>query len=113
MDIDISPRVEIGEGLYVHNRGIIFTDRARTGKNLTLIGPLTFGTKGVGLYDDSRGPILGNNVTVYAGARLVGPIKIGTNVYIGANAVVVNDVDSNCIIGGIPARVLKKIKSRT
>lgn len=113
LDIDISPRVKIGEGLYAHNRGIIFTDQVQTGKNLTLIGPLTFGTKGVGLYDDARGPILGNNVTVYAGARLIGPVKIGNNVFVGANAVVVDDVDSHCIVGGIPAKVLKRIKDKS
>lgn len=113
LDIDISPRVQIGKGMYVHNRGIIFTDQVRAGKNLTLIGPLTFGTRGVGLYDDARGPILGNNVTVYAGARLIGPIKIGNNVFVGANAVVIDDFGANCIVGGIPAKILKKLNNST
>lgn len=110
MAIDISPRVKIGKGLYVHNRGIIFTDMVTTGDNLTLIGPLTCGTKGIGLSDDPRGPTVGNNVTVYAGARLIGPVKIGDNVYIGANAVVINDIQSNAIVGGVPAKILKKLK---
>jgi serine O-acetyltransferase len=110
LDIDISPRVDIGEGLYVHNRGIIFTDQVVAGKNLTLIGPLTLGTRGVGLYEDARGPTLGNNITVYAGARIVGPVKLGDNVYIGANAVVVKDIAANCIVGGVPAKILKKIR---
>lgn len=109
--IDISPRVTLGKGLYVHNRGIVFTDQVTAGNNLTLIGPLTFGTKGVGLSDDPRGPVVGNYVTVYTGARVVGPVNVGNNVYIGANAVVVNDIQSNCIVGGVPAKILKRLKS--
>jgi serine O-acetyltransferase len=107
--IDISPRVKLGKGLYVHNRGIIFTDQVIAGDNLTLIGPITFGTKGVGLSNDVMGPTAGDNVTVYTGARVIGPVKIGNNVFIGANAVIIKDIPSNCVVGGVPAKILKKI----
>jgi serine acetyltransferase len=109
LDIDISPKVKIGKGLYIHNRGIVFTDRVTIGDNLTLIGPLTLGAKGLEISDDLFGPTLGNKVTVFAGARLIGSIHVGNNVYIGANAVVVKNCPSNCVMGGIPAKILRRI----
>ncbi|HET7098880.1 MAG TPA: hypothetical protein VFI61_01445 [Patescibacteria group bacterium] len=108
-DIDISPRVKIGSGLYIHNKGIIFTDLVVAGKNLTLIAPLTLGVKGWG-YDLSYAPTLGNNVVVYTGARIIGKVKIGNNVSIGANAVVIKNIPNNCIVGGIPAKILRRLK---
>ena len=41
---------------------------------------------------------------VGCGAKILGPIKIGNNVKIGANAVVLKNVESNCTIVGIPTR---------
>lgn len=52
-------------------------------------------------------PVIGNNVYIATGAKILGNITIGDNVIIGANAVVIQDVPSNCSVGGVPARVLK------
>lgn len=52
-------------------------------------------------------PVIGNNVYIATGAKILGDIKIADNVIIGANAVVINDVPSNCSVGGVPARILK------
>lgn len=51
---------------------------------------------------------IGNNVKVHAGAKVIGGITIGDNVVIGANAVVVKDVPSNCTVVGIPAYIIRK-----
>ena len=51
----------------------------------------------------------GDNVTVYAGAKILGDVRVGNNVIVAANAVVVKDVEDNCIVGGIPAKVIKRI----
>ncbi len=40
--------------------------------------------------------------------KYFGPIKIGNNVRIGANAVVLQSVEDNQTIVGIPAKVTKK-----
>lgn len=48
---------------------------------------------------------------VGCGAKILGPIKIGNNVKIGANAVVLKNVESNCTIVGIPpTKTIKKYK---
>lgn len=52
-------------------------------------------------------PVIGDNVHINAGAKIIGPVRIGDNVEIGANAVVVKDVPSNCVVAGIPARILR------
>ena len=53
-------------------------------------------------------PEIGDNVIIYAGAVIVGNIKIGNNVIVAANAVVTTDVPDNSIVGGVPAKILKK-----
>lgn len=53
-------------------------------------------------------PVIGDNVEISAGSRIIGPVRIGDNVVIGANTVVVKDVPSNCVVAGIPARIIRK-----
>lgn len=53
-------------------------------------------------------PNIGNNVYIATGAKILGNINISDNVIIGANAVVINDIESNCSVGGVPARIIKQ-----
>jgi serine O-acetyltransferase len=62
----------------------------------------------IGWTDRTRGPILGDNVSVKAGAKVLGPITIGNNVTVGANAVVTKDVPANCVVAGVPARIIRR-----
>lgn len=50
-------------------------------------------------------------VWIGVAATILPGVRIGENSIIGANAVVTKDVPSNTIMGGNPARILKKIKS--
>lgn len=34
-------------------------------------------------------------------------VKVGDDVIIGANSVVVKDIPSNAIVGGVPAKIIK------
>lgn len=53
-------------------------------------------------------PVIGSNVYIATGAKILGNITIADNVIIGANAVVIHDVPSNCSVGGVPAHILKE-----
>lgn len=54
-------------------------------------------------------PIIGNNVQFGPGAKVLGAVVVGDNVFIAANAVVVHDVPSNCLVGGVPAKLIKQL----
>lgn len=48
---------------------------------------------------------LGGNVTVLPG------VTIGNNVIVAAGAVVTKDVPDNCIVGGVPAKLIREIEN--
>lgn len=102
--LDISSTAEIGGGLIVqHGYGTIIAPR-KIGKNCWVNQGVT-----IGYTNDDDCPTLGDNVTVYAGAKILGDVHVGNNVVVAANAVVVKDVEDNCIVGGVPAKVIKRI----
>lgn len=53
-------------------------------------------------------PVIGDNVMITCGAKVLGQIHVGNHVTIGANAVVIRDVPDNCVVGGVPAKILKQ-----
>ena len=54
-------------------------------------------------------PTIGDNVYLGANVTIIGPVHIGNNVKVGAGAVVVTDVPDNCVVGGVPAKIIKYI----
>lgn len=58
----------------------------------------------------SKGPvIIEDNVWIGDGVAILPNVTIGRNSIVGANAVVTKSVPSNCVVGGNPARIIKKI----
>lgn len=54
------------------------------------------------------GSRIGDNSHIAPGAIIRDGIRIGSNVTVGMGAVVTKDVDENCVVFGIPARVVRK-----
>jgi len=52
--------------------------------------------------------ILEDNVWVGSNSTIVGSVKIGKNSVVAAGAVVTKDVPSNCVVAGVPAKIIKK-----
>ena len=104
--IQLPASAKIGQGFYIGHFGtIILHTHTVMGVGCSIGQGVTIGTKGHG----SKGvPVIGDNVAIHAGAKVLGPIRVGNNVAIGANAVVLNDVPSDSIAVGVPARVLPK-----
>jgi len=86
-----------GIGVVVHSRAVI-------GDNCLIGQGITVG----GTHKSKKAPLIGNNVEINAGARILGDITIGNNVIVGANAVVIKDIPSNCVVAGVPGRIIKE-----
>lgn len=57
----------------------------------------------------SKGDIhIGNDVWIGSGARILSGVTIGDGSAIGANAVVSKDIPPYTIVGGVPAKIIKK-----
>lgn len=56
--------------------------------------------------NDGR-PEIGDHVAFGPGSKAFGSLTIGNNVFVAPNAVVTKDVPDNCIVGGVPAKILK------
>lgn len=90
--------------LFIHNGlGCVVHPKAVIGEGCRIYQNVTIGGR-----NGSGAPIIGNNVVIYAGACVLGGIRIGDNAQIGANAVVIRDVAEGTVVGGIPAKELKK-----
>lgn len=53
--------------------------------------------------------IIGDNVQIGAGSIILAGVKIGDNVIVGAGSIVTKSFESDCIIAGNPAKVLRKL----
>lgn len=105
--IEIHPGAKIGRRLFIdHGMGIVIGETATIGNDCTIYHGVTLG--GTGKDKKKRHPDLGDNVLVGCGAKILGPIKIGDNVKIGANSVVLKDVQKNTTIVGIPGKEILK-----
>ena len=92
-----------------HAAGLVIGKTAIIGDNCLIYQGVTLG--GVSLEHGKRHPTLQNGVVVGAGAKVLGNITIGENSKIGANSVVVKDVEPNCTAVGVPARILGSCES--
>ena len=94
----IGPGVQLAEHVFV-NRGVTIGHDTRIGA-FSRIQP------GSNLGGLSR---IGHSVTVAIGATLIERLVIGDNAFIGAGAVVTNDVEADVLVVGIPAKFKKNL----
>lgn len=52
---------------------------------------------------------IGNNIWIGDKCTILKGVSIGDNVVVGANTLVHKDVPSNCVIGGVPFKILKRL----
>ncbi len=52
---------------------------------------------------------IGKNVWIGANATITSGVTIGDNAIVAAGAVVTRDVPANTVVGGVPARVIKRL----
>ena len=105
--IEIHPGATIGKKLFIdHGFGVVIGETTIIGDNVTIYHGVTLG--GTGKEKGKRHPTIEDNVIIGCGAKVLGNIKVGKNSKIGANAVVLKDVEENTTVVGIPAHSTKK-----
>lgn len=105
--VEIHPGATIGPRLFIdHGMGVVIGETAEIGADVTIYHGVTLG--GVSLAPGKRHPTLEDGVVIGAGAKVLGAITIGRNTRIGANAVVVKDVEPNMVVVGIPGKPVER-----
>lgn len=97
---------EIGHNLKIWHENIVVNPNAKIGNNVQLHGNNCIGNNGIDL---DNCPKIGDNVEIGYGATIIGNIEIADGIIIGANSLVNKSFqESNVVIAGNPARVIKK-----
>lgn len=53
--------------------------------------------------------VIGDRAWIGANATILTGVTIGENAVVAAGSVVTKDVPANCLVGGVPAKVIKEI----
>lgn len=113
---DFGKNIHVGENVFINacchfqdHGGVTLGDGCQIGHNVV------FATLNHGLEPADRGTtypapiVLGRNVWVGSNATILQGVTIGDNAVVAAGAVVSRDVPANMIVGGVPARIIKRI----
>lgn len=93
---------EIGGGLFIQHGFATMISAKKIGENCWINQQVTVGYSGSNIP-----PIIGNNVTITCGAKVLGHIYVGDGAVIGANAVVIRDVEEGAVMVGVPAHRIR------
>lgn len=97
----IPPTAKIHETVDIaHGIGIVIHQESVIGEYTKIYQHVTIG--------GGHGPRIGRNCVLGSGCCILGNVIIGDNVKVGANAVVLENIPSNCTVVGVPARIVKR-----
>jgi len=100
----IAPNCSINFNVEICNHVIINTNCSIS--HGSKIGNFTTISPGVTI---AGNVIIADSVFIGTGACIIPNVKIGKNAYIAAGACVTKDVAENSLVGGVPARIIKKL----
>lgn len=94
----------LGYGVYIpHINSCIMIDCKSIGNYCSLNAGVVIGRN----HSIDQSPTIGDNVTVCLGSKIVRKVTIGNNVIVAPNSVVIEDVPDNCMVSGVPAKIVK------
>lgn len=102
--IEVTPRCQIGGGLFLpHTSGTVI-GAASIGNNVTVFQGVTLGAKFADMsFTQATRPVLEDNVVIGAGAKVLGGVNIGRGARVAANALVLVSVPAGATAIGVPA----------
>lgn len=103
--IEIHPGAIIGKRLFIdHGMGVVIGETSEIGDDVILYHQVTLG--GTGKDKGKRHPTIKNGVIIGAGAKILGPIILEENVKVGANTVVLKNIEAGATVVGVPGKTL-------
>lgn len=100
--VSIGDPVLVHPGIYLPHGNVVIDGYAEVHPGVRIRPFVT-----IGLVDgEFTGPTIGPEVRIGTGAKVLGPVSVGAGANIGANAVVIRDVEPGAVVGGVPARPL-------
>lgn len=113
---DFGKNIKVGENVFINaccqiqdHGGVVIGDDCLIGHNV-VFATLNHGIAPKDRYHTYPAPIvLGKNVWVGSNATILQGVTIGDNAIVGAGAVVTKDVEANTVVGGVPAKFIKRI----
>ncbi len=100
----ISSFARLAGGIRIpHANGIVIGRDVIVDSEVSIYQQVTLGKGSSGKF-----PIVDKSVTIYTGAKIIGDVHLGASSIVGANSVVISDVDCDSIVAGVPARLIKK-----
>lgn len=111
--LEVPAACEIGPGVFFpHTYGTVI-GAGRIGSRATIFQGVTLGAKELDMkFDPALRPQVGDNVVLGSGCKILGGVRIGDNVTVGANSVVLETIEPNTTVVGIPARKISSTATR-
>lgn len=109
--VDLPWTTQAGPGLAItHGWGLVVSEHARIGRNVTLFHGVTLGRRdridADGRRTEGGSPALEDDVWIGPGASVIGAVTVGRGSRIAPGTVVYDDVPPHSIVMGNPARVV-------
>ncbi len=104
---DISYKCQIEKGVkFPHPLGIVIGEGVVIKDDVKIWQQVTLGSHGK-IGQGLNYPVIESGVKIFSGAKVIGGIKVGSYSIIGANSVVLQDIPSNSVAVGAPAKIIK------
>jgi serine O-acetyltransferase len=104
--VDIHPAATIDSPVMIdHATGVVIGETTKIKKNVSIFQGVTLGGKG--LKGGNRHPKVEEGASIFASSTILGNITIGKNSVVAAGSLVLDDVEENTTVAGIPAKKIK------
>lgn len=95
----------VGEGTMI-DMGAVLGGRATTGKNVHVGAGAVLA--GVIEPANANPVVIEDNVLIGANAVVLEGVRVGKNSVVASGAIVTEDVPENCVVAGVPAKIIKR-----